>query len=75
MRFQKERFRESIYGPYGFVNVYNPTTRWMGNDVIGIDTGISIIMAENLRTEGVWNAFMRHPAAQRSLQLAGFTPV
>ena len=56
-----------VYGKYGYVNVFNPATNWAGRDVIGIDTGISFLQAENLRSGGVWDAFMRHPAAQRAL--------
>ncbi|WP_146453810.1 glucoamylase family protein [Rubripirellula tenax] len=73
LRFQHERYGEKVYGRYGFVNAFNPVTGWIGADVIGIDTGISLAMANNLETGGVWQAFMRHPAATRALQLAGFT--
>ena len=75
LKFQKQQFGDQIYSRYGFVNAYNPATGWVGRDVIGIDTGISLIMAENLRTGSVWDAFMRHPAATRAMHLAGFTPV
>ncbi|WP_242632323.1 glucoamylase family protein [Rubripirellula amarantea] len=73
LREQQSRFGERVYGRYGFINVYNPVNNWVGRDVIGIDTGISLIMAENLRSGGVWNAFMKHEAPQRALELAGFT--
>jgi len=72
--FQKARFGEKIYGHYGFVNAFNPANGWVNPDVIGIDTGISLLMAENMLTGGVWNLFMQHPAAERGLKLAGFTP-
>lgn len=70
--YQRETFGETVYGKYGYVNAFNPTNNWAGRDVIGIDTGISLLQAENLRTGGVWDAFMRHPSAQRALQTAGF---
>lgn len=72
LAYQREQFGESIYGPYGFVNAFNPANGWVNQDVIGIDTGISFLMAENLRTGQIWDAFMRHEAAQRALRLAGF---
>lgn len=75
LRHQRVHFGGEVYGPYGFVNAYNPARNWVGDDVIGIDTGISMIMADNLRTGGVWNTFMSHPAAARALSLAGFTSV
>ncbi|WP_235034399.1 glucoamylase family protein [Roseiconus lacunae] len=63
---------EEIYGRYGFVNAFHPKTGWRSSDVIGIDTGITMLMAHNLLCGGVWNAFMAHPAAANALKLAGF---
>jgi len=56
---------------YGFVNAFNPLKNWYDTDVIGIDTGIILLMAENLRTGFVWDTFMKTPEAQRGMQLAG----
>lgn len=56
---------------YGFVNAFNPLTKWYDNDVIGIDTGITLLMAENLRTGFVWNTFMKSEEAQRGMAHAG----
>jgi len=61
------------WGRYGFVNAFNPLNDWYDQDVIGIDTGITMIMAENARTGFVWNTFMRNLEAQRGMQRAGFT--
>jgi hypothetical protein len=65
------------YGPrtwsrYGFVNAFNPLKNWYDTDVVGIDTGITMVMAENLRTGFVWDTFMKSREAQRGLQRAGF---
>lgn len=57
---------------YGFINAFNPLKNWYDTDVVGIDTGITMIMAENLRTSFVWNTFMKNPEAQRGFQRAGF---
>jgi hypothetical protein len=57
---------------YGFVDAFNPLTGWYGTDVVGIDTGISMLMAENARTAFVWKTFMRNPEAQRGMARAGF---
>ncbi len=57
---------------YGFVDAFNPLTDWYDTDVIGIDTGITMLMAENVRTGFVWNTFMKNPEAQRGMQIAGF---
>jgi hypothetical protein len=47
-------------------------TGWFDSDVIGIDTGITMLMAENLRSGHVWNTFMKNPEVQRALSRAGF---
>ena len=59
---------------YGFVNAFNPLKNWYDTDVIGIDTGITMVMAENVRTGFVWNTFMKSVEAQRGMERAGFNP-
>jgi hypothetical protein len=59
---------------YGYVDAFNPLTGWYDTDVIGIDVGISVLMAENQRTQFVWNTFMKDPAALTGMNLAGFQP-
>lgn len=54
LREMRTRWGDSIYGPYGFADAFNPATGWVGDDVIGIDQGITLLMAENLRTGLVW---------------------
>jgi hypothetical protein len=58
---------------YGFVNAFNPMTKWYDTDVVGIDTGVTLLMAENLRTGFVWDTFSKNPEVQRALKGAGFT--
>jgi hypothetical protein len=59
---------------YGFVDAFNPLQNWYDTDVIGIDTGITMVMAENARTGFVWNTFMKNPEAQLGMSIAGFKP-
>jgi hypothetical protein len=59
---------------YGYVDAFNPLTAWYDTDVLGIDLGISVLMAENQRTQFVWNTFMQDPAPQNGMILAGFQP-
>jgi len=59
---------------YGFVDAFNPLTDWYDADVIGINLGITVLMAENERAGFVWKTFMQNPEAQQALSLAGFTP-
>jgi hypothetical protein len=66
----------ATYGPawvkYGFVDAFNPLASWYNPDVLGIDLGISMLMAENYRTGFVWQTFMKNPEAQAAMQKVGF---
>jgi hypothetical protein len=62
------------WGRYGFVDAFNPSANWFNPDVLGIDLGIGVLMAENLRSELVWDTFMRNAEADRAMQLVGFRP-
>lgn len=58
----------------GFVDAFNPLTNWTNPDVIGIDVGITLLMAENYRTGFVWNHFMANPQIQLGMNKIGFVP-
>jgi hypothetical protein len=74
LRNIKTRYAKGAWSKYGFVNAFNPLKNWYDQDVIGIDTGITMLMAENLRTGFVWQTFMKNPEAQRGMDRAGFQP-
>ena len=71
LRTMKERYRDA-WCRYGLVNAFNPLKRWYDTDVVGIDTGITMLMAENVRTGFVWDTFMKNPEARRGMKRAGF---
>jgi hypothetical protein len=60
---------------YGFVDAFNPVRNWYDNDVVGIDLGITMLMAENARSGYIWEVFMQNPEAQLGMQRAGFRKV
>ncbi len=64
----------AAWSRYGFVNAFNPLNNWYDPDVIGIDTGITMLMAENLRTGFVWKTFMKSAEAQRGFERANLIP-
>ncbi|HZW95453.1 MAG TPA: glucoamylase family protein [Candidatus Eremiobacteraceae bacterium] len=63
---------EKAWSRYGFVNAFNPLKNWYDSDVVGIDTGITMLAAENARSSFVWDTFMKNPEAQRGMERAGF---
>jgi hypothetical protein len=73
LKNMKNHYGDRCWCRYGFVNAFNPMKKWYDTDVVGIDTGITMMMAENLRTGFVWSTFMKNREAQKGLQLAGFT--
>ncbi len=67
----RQQFGERIYGRYGFADAFNPNNGWVGPDVIGINLGITLLSAENLRSGKVWQWFMSNPEMERALRLVG----
>jgi hypothetical protein len=72
LKAMRDRYQHRIWKRYGFVDAFNPHTGWTNPDVIGIDVGISLLMAENARSRFVWDIFMRSACAPRGMQRAGF---
>ena len=69
----RARYGKAIWKRYGFVDAFNPLLGWTSGDVLGIDVGISLLMAENARGEFVWQTFMRNPEARVAMERAGFS--
>jgi hypothetical protein len=72
LRAMRSKWGKQAWTRYGFLDAFHPAANWYDPDVLGIDQGISVIMAENLRTGLVWETFMRNPECAKAMQLAGF---
>jgi hypothetical protein len=82
------RYGEAVYGPYGFLDAFNPTLRgagvaapagrmvegvgWVDVDYLGIDQGPIVCMIENWRSGLIWNVMRRNAHLRRGLERAGF---
>jgi len=55
-----KKYGAKIYGKYGFVDAFNPQTSWTDTDIIGINAGIILLSAENMRTGNIWRWFMQN---------------
>jgi len=75
LRTMKEKFGEHTWGRYGFADAFNPNTGWVSPYYIGIDVGITLLSAENLRNGAVWRWFMANPEPQDALTAVGLDPV
>jgi hypothetical protein len=62
----------NAWSKFGFVDAFHPKEKWYSHYVLGIDLGIMLLMAENARTEAVWQRVMATPEAKRGMALAGF---
>jgi hypothetical protein len=72
LRNIRDKYDKNAWKRYGFVDAFNPLTNWYGRDVIGIDVGIILMMAENARTGFVWEQFMKNDIAKNGMLRAGF---
>ena len=66
LRYMHEQFAQQIYGRYGFADAFNPQTLWVDSDVVGINLGITLLSAENLRSGNIWRWFNRSIDVQRA---------
>jgi hypothetical protein len=71
LRTMREKYGTRIYGIYGFVDAFNPNSGWVDPDVIGINVGIVLLSAENLRTGNVWRWFMRNRGIPQAMEAIG----
>ena len=74
-------YYDSLVGPYGFKDAFNPSFTacgqapdgWFDTDYLGIDQGPIVAMIENYRSDLVWRTMRRNPYIVRGLRRAGFT--
>jgi hypothetical protein len=68
LRHLHQQFGPYVYGRYGFADSFNPLSSWVNPDVVGLDVGITLLSAENLRTGHIWKWFARSPDIQRAMR-------
>jgi hypothetical protein len=70
----RQKMGDRVWTRYGFVDAFNARTKWFAEDIIGIDQGISLLMAENLRTGFPWQYFMKNPEIPHAMAEVQFHP-
>lgn len=83
-----DRYKEQIYGEYGFLDAFNrsfdydvplkygkriPGWGWVAHQYIGIDQGPILLMIQNHRNGRVWQVMRRNPHLRLGLERAGFS--
>src|ERR1700733_14947041 len=71
LQAMKDKYGDKIWGKYGLADAFNPETGWVSTDTLGLDVGMTLLSAENLRHSSVWNWFMANPEPLKAMQLAG----
>ena len=71
LRTMHDKYGDRIYGRYGFADAFNPGNGWVNPDVIGLDVGIILLSAENLRSGNVWRWFMLNQEIPRAMDAVG----
>lgn len=74
LRTIRSKYEQRAWARYGFIDAFNPLTNWYSQDVLGIDQGIMMLMAENARTGFIWEQFMKNDIAKNAFAKAGFRP-
>lgn len=72
LRALKRNYGHKAWGRYGFCDAFHPQANWYDADVLGIDLGIGVLMAENLRSGFVWETFARNPFVAVAFEEASF---
>lgn len=73
LRTLRKRYGSLAWTQYGFADAFNPADGWVGPDVIGINAGISLLMAENARSGFVWKTFMKNQEVLDAMKKVGFS--
>lgn len=72
LRFFYEDPDVEIRGPYGFLDAFNPSRRWIARGHLAIDQGPIVVMIENHRSGLLWDLFMSCPEVVAGLRRLGF---
>lgn len=70
----RQKMGDKVWTRYGFVDAFNPKLNWFAEDILGIDQGISILMAENLRSGFPWQYFMKNREILHAMSQVQFHP-
>jgi hypothetical protein len=74
LREIRNKYGDKVFTKYGFVDAFNPQTGWIDRDVIGINVGIILLSAENMRSGMVWKWFMLNREIPRAMTRIGLLP-
>ena len=59
---------DTLWGPFGFYDAFNPTRGWIADGYIGIDVGPIAPMIENYRSGKLWETFMQASEVRQAIE-------
>jgi hypothetical protein len=65
-------YGNKVWGPYGFVDAFNPGRNWHADMFLAVDQGPIVVMIENHRTGLLWKLFMSIPEVRTGLRKLDF---
>ena len=68
-----ENRKNDLWGPYGFYDAFNDTSKWVAPSYLAIDQGPIVVMIENYRTGLMWEVFMSCSEIQEGLNKLEFS--
>jgi hypothetical protein len=72
LKYFYHHYGSKVWGPFGFVDAFDPTVNWYSPCYIAIDQGPIMVMIENYRTQLCWNLFMANPEIASMLENIGW---
>ena len=72
MRYWYSKYRNELWGSYGFADSLNLDRNFFASDAFGINQGSTVLMIENYRSGLIWKLFMSRPEVQKGMKEAGF---
>ncbi len=72
MRNFYAKYRDRLWGRYGFSDSFNLDRDFFAPDAYAINQGSTVLMIENYRTGLVWKLFMALPQVEKGMASAGF---
>jgi hypothetical protein len=68
-----DTYGDKLWTKYGFRDAFHPKDKWYSRYILGIDQGVILLMVENLRGGGVWEAVMSTSQARAAMDRVGLT--
>jgi hypothetical protein len=67
-----EKYKDRLWGRYGFADSFNIARHWFAEDCVAIDQGTILLMIENFKSQLLWDNVMKNIWVQAGMSKIGF---